>query len=62
MKAKVDPEICIGCELCVQVCPEVFKMEQDKAVAFIDPVPASVQDSCRQAAEQCPVTAISINQ
>ena len=60
MRAKVDPGICIGCELCVQVCPEVFKMAGDKAVAFTDPVPANLVDSCKQAAEQCPVTAITV--
>ena len=60
MRAKVDPEICIGCELCVQLCPEVFKMAGDKAVAYTDPVPDKFADTCKQAAEQCPVTAITI--
>ena len=23
----IDPECCIGCEVCTQLCPEVFKME-----------------------------------
>ena len=23
----IDPECCIGCEVCTQVCPEVFTME-----------------------------------
>ena len=23
----VDPDCCIGCEVCTQTCPEVFRME-----------------------------------
>lgn len=60
MRARVDPDICIGCTLCVQTCPEVFKMEADKAVAFVATVPAAVESACRQAADDCPVTAIII--
>lgn len=62
MKAFVDPDICIGCSLCVQTCPEVFKMEQDKAVAYADPVPEQIKDSCRSAAQECPVDAIKITE
>lgn len=58
MKAKIDPDICIGCGLCVNTCSEVFKMENDKAVAYVAIVPKEVENSCRQAADECPVTAI----
>lgn len=60
MKAIVDQETCIGCGLCPQVCPEVFRMEGDKAIAYTDPVPAEYQDGAKEAAEQCPVNAITI--
>ena len=60
MKAVVNPDICIGCSLCPQVCPEVFKMEADKAVAYVSVVPKDAEDTCRQAADECPVAAISI--
>lgn len=62
MKAIVDPETCIGCELCVQICKDVFRMEGDKAVAYVDPVPAKCEDICRQAKDECPVEAISIQE
>jgi len=61
MKAKVEPDICIGCGLCVQTCPEVFRMEADKAIAYVGVVPDSVEGTCRQAADDCPVTAIIIS-
>ncbi len=60
MRATVDPEICTGCELCTQTCPEVFEMQGDKAVAKPGDVPDEVTETCRQAAEECPVEAISI--
>ncbi|MDD5583677.1 MAG: ferredoxin [Candidatus Omnitrophica bacterium] len=60
MKAVVNQEICIGCTLCVQACPGVFRMEGDKAVAYVEPVPEVSSDLCRSAASQCPVTAITI--
>lgn len=60
MKARVDPEICIGCTLCTSTCPEVFRMEGDKAVAFVTVVPKEAEENCRKAADECPVTAIII--
>ncbi len=60
MKTKVDPDLCTGCELCTQICPEVFEMEDDLAVTKVDEVPADIEEACRQAAEECPVEAIII--
>jgi ferredoxin len=60
MKAMVDEETCIGCGLCVETCPEVFEMVDDKARAKVDEVPEEVADACREAAEDCPVEAIQI--
>lgn len=58
MKVRVDPNICIGCTLCVQTCEEVFKMEGDKAIAYVSPVPDEFEAACRQAVDECPVAAI----
>jgi len=60
MKAVVDQAECIGCELCVQICPDVFTMEGNLAQVMVDIVAADVEDDCRAAAEACPVNAIHI--
>ena len=60
MKAIVDEETCIGCGLCVESCPEVFELVDDKARTKLEEVPEEYAETCREAAEDCPVEAIHI--
>jgi ferredoxin len=60
LKVTADEETCIGCEVCVDTCPEVFEMVDDKARVKINEVPRDVVESCREATENCPVEAIQI--
>lgn len=63
MKAKVDAGMCTGCGVCADGCPEVFKMGDDSLSAVIvDVVPKDAEDRCRDAAAQCPVTCIEIQE
>ncbi len=60
MKVKIDEEACIGCELCEQTCPEVFRMEGDVAVVISDDVAEESETGVEDSAESCPTDAIII--
>ncbi len=60
MKARIDENICTGCGLCCDNCPEVFEMGDTTANVIADPVPSEYEEKVREAAENCPVDAISI--
>lgn len=63
MKATVDKATCLGCGLCVDVCPDVFEMDADNtAVVRVDAVPSESEDSVRDAQEQCPESSIKVEQ
>ncbi len=63
MKAHVNREDCIGCELCTQICPEVFEMDDEQiAIVIKDPVPPEAEDSAKEAEESCPTSAITIKE
>lgn len=62
MKAVVDQELCTGCGLCVDTCPEVFEMGDETAKVIADPIPESAVQAAKQAAEECPVETITIQE
>ena len=62
MKVSIDAELCTACELCVDTCPEIFEMGDDTATVKVDTVPEDQEDCVREAAENCPVEAIQIEE
>jgi ferredoxin len=48
--------------VCAETCPEVFELVDDLAKVIADPVPEGAQEACREAADDCPVEAISIQE
>ena len=57
MKVRIE-DTCTGCGLCIDTCPEVFKMGSELAEVIAELVPANCEDSVLIAAEDCPVEAI----
>lgn len=61
MKAKIIRDECIGCELCVSICSEVFQMDDEQiATVILDPVPTENEEDAKEAASSCPTEAIII--
>lgn len=61
MKAIVDQDTCIGCELCANICPDVFHMEDDgKSHAIEDQISEELEGDAQEARDSCPVAAIDI--
>lgn len=61
MRAYVDKETCIGCELCPEICPEIFFMEDDGlAEAKEIELPDELLDSAKEAEDSCPSDSIII--
>lgn len=65
-KAYVDKDICIGCSVCSETCPSVFKVKEDSTHAndfksftddSVDQEPLA--DTVQQAIDSCPVQCIS---
>lgn len=61
MKAEIDQNGCIACEVCVGHCPAVFRMsEAGPAEVIGDEIPKDEEDAAMDAAEACPVDVITI--
>ena len=61
MNVVVDQEACIGCGLCAQVSPDIYKMDGDKAVVIPAEISDDMSEQAKSGAEQCPVSAIAVS-
>jgi ferredoxin len=58
VKIKVNRDACIGCGACVSICPSEFEMFEGKAKEKKSEIKKITCE--KEAAESCPVNAISI--
>ena len=58
MKVIVDEEVCIGCETCTEICPEVFRMDEIKEKAEVIQSEGGSESCIEEAMEACPVSCI----
>jgi ferredoxin len=60
MIVKIE-DTCTACGLCVDTCPDVFDMGDEMAIVIVDEVPEDFEDAVQQAADECPVEAITVD-
>ena len=59
MTIRINLDECIGCGVCVERCPEVFKLDEDEGKGMV--ISQEITDCAREAADSCPVSAITID-
>jgi len=60
VKVSIDKELCTGCGLCVDSCPDIFELDGDIAKPKVEIVPEAAEECIQQAAEDCPASAIKV--
>ena len=58
MRIIIDEEECIGCGSCVELCQEVFKMNEDKEKAEVILPEGGPKECFEEAIDTCPVSCI----
>ncbi len=59
MAIKINKDICVGCGRCTEICPEIFKLEENGKAVVI----SEKDKSCAmKASDECPVGAIQIDE
>ncbi len=58
MKITVDQSTCVGCGLCVNICPDRFEMDEG---GFAKVKGAKCDCDLHEVASQCPVNAIAVS-
>jgi ferredoxin len=57
-KVIIDTDECIGCESCVELCPEVFEFDEETEKAKVIREEGGPEDCIEEAIETCPVECI----
>ena len=59
-KVYIDTEECIGCQSCVELCPEVFGFDEDDEKAFVKDSADLSTECIEEAVDTCPVECIHL--
>lgn len=59
-KVTIDTDECIGCQSCVELCPEVFAFDDEAEKALVRSDMTGNEECIDEAAESCPVSCIIV--
>lgn len=57
---RIDRTMCIGSGNCTNIAPEIFEIQEDNIVDFLEVTPDIDQDRLVEAAAVCPVDALIV--
>lgn len=61
LRITADRSRCCGYGLCAQICPEIYKLDEDGLVVLAtDTVPEGLEAEAREGAAACPAEALVI--
>jgi ferredoxin len=60
-QAQVDSRVCVGTAMCRSIAPEAFVLDDTGRASFVPGAGASLADLI-EAAENCPVQAIAVDE
>ena len=58
MTVYIDEDECLGCGTCVELCPEVFELNEDTEKAEVIMPEGGPQDEIEDAIDNCPAACI----
>jgi len=59
VKVKIDKELCTGCGLCEETCPDIFKLDEDIAIVAKTDYDEYDEECIQESVENCPSEAIT---
>lgn len=60
-KVVINKPACCGYGLCAEICPEVYKLDENGIVFVEDErVPAELEERAREGADACPQNALAL--
>lgn len=58
-QVEIDAEECIGCETCVELCPDIFAFDEDTDKAVVIQAEGGDEDCIDETMASCPGECIS---
>ena len=60
LKPKVDRDLCIGCGVCVSLCPTMFALDEENKSKVISETGCGTDCDCEAVVASCPTSAITL--